>query len=80
LYPTNYEYENLDNSAIKQVLPLVNVILDQNYFEHNTILKQFKGLAMGAPTTLIFSEIYLWWLEYEILKMLLQNQIYAYFQ
>jgi hypothetical protein len=72
--------QNLDNSAIKQVLPLVNVILDQNYFEHNTILKQVKVLAIGAPTSLIFSEIYLWWLEYEILKILLQNQIYAYFR
>jgi hypothetical protein len=72
----------IDNSVIELVLSLVNEILNQNYFAHdNTVFKQIKGLAIVAPASRLFSEIYLQGLEHnEILKILLQNHINAYFR
>jgi hypothetical protein len=38
---------------------LVKEILEQNFFIHNNIIyQQRKGLAMGTPTSSIFSEVF----------------------
>jgi hypothetical protein len=56
--------------------------LDQNYFRYqDTIYVQTEGLAMGAPTSSLFSEIYLQHLEgTQIFDILLQHQIVGYFR
>jgi hypothetical protein len=42
---------------------LVKEILEQNFFTHNNIIyQQTKGLAMGAPTSSIFSEVFIQYL------------------
>jgi hypothetical protein len=69
--------------VIEQFLSLLNVILDQNYFEHdNTFFKQVQGLAMGAPTFHLFSEMYLKWLEHNEIKKkkFARNSYNAYFR
>jgi hypothetical protein len=45
-------------------LNLASTILEQNYIQFNNhFYKQHDGLAMGAPTTAIFAEIFLQFLE-----------------
>jgi hypothetical protein len=44
---------------------LVKEILEQNFFTHNNITyQQTKGLAMGSPTSSIFSEVFIQYLEH----------------
>jgi hypothetical protein len=43
---------------------LINIILEQNYIQFNDYFyKQHSGLAMGAPTSAIFAETFLQFLE-----------------
>jgi hypothetical protein len=67
---------------IKNINSLMNVILNQNYFQHeDCIFLQKEGLAMGAPTSSILSEIFLKFLEHnKIFKILIGNKIIAYFR
>jgi hypothetical protein len=60
----------------------MKVILSQNYFQHeDCIFLQKEGLAMGAPTSSILSEIFLQFLEHnKICKILVENKIVAYFR
>lgn len=46
--------------GIKQeIMKISQIIIQQNYFRfQGTVYIQKKGLAMGAPTSSIFSEIY----------------------
>jgi hypothetical protein len=52
---------------------LTNVIVNQNYFEFNaTCYKQIEGLGIGIPTSALFAEAFLQWLEHMfIIKILL---------
>jgi hypothetical protein len=46
--------------TIKEILNWYTTITQQNYFTHkDRIVIQSDGLAMGAPTSSIFSEIFL---------------------
>jgi hypothetical protein len=65
----------------QEILSLSNTVLDQNYFCYQgTIYRQTEGLAMGAPTSSLFSEIYLQHLEgTQIFSILVQHQIVGYF-
>jgi hypothetical protein len=67
---------------IKHINSLMKVILNQNYFQHeDCIFLQKEGLAMGAPTSSILSEIFLQFLEHnKICKILIENKIVAYFR
>jgi hypothetical protein len=60
----------------------MKTILSQNYFQHEKeIFVQSEGLAMGAPTSSILSEIFLQYLEHnKIYKILVENKIVAYFR
>jgi hypothetical protein len=60
----------------------MKTILSQNYFQHeNEIFVQTEGLAMGAPTSSILSEIFSQHLEYnKICKILIENKVAAYFR
>jgi hypothetical protein len=60
----------------------VQVVLNQNYFRHETELyKQTGGLAMGAPTSSLLSEVFLQSLEHDsVYKILVELNIKAYFR
>jgi hypothetical protein len=54
------DQKNISKKFNTELTKLSRVLLKQNYFQfHDTIYKQKEGLAMGAPTSSIFSEIYL---------------------
>jgi len=71
------------NDKLKyELINISNTIIKQNYFQFlNTFYLQEKGLAIGSPTSTIFSEIYLEYIEntaiYDILR---HNNITGYFQ
>jgi hypothetical protein len=71
---------NNPQTAIRKVDMITNAILERNYFQHNTqFYKQKEGLAMGPPSSSIFSEIYLQFLEHnEFLKILSDHKIVSY--
>ena len=51
---------NIDPQLRSEILHLCKVVLSQNYFTFlSSTYHQHNGLAMGAPTSSIFSEIYL---------------------
>jgi queuine/archaeosine tRNA-ribosyltransferase len=59
-----------------------STILEQNYFTfHNINYSQITGLAMGAPSSAILSEIYLQHLEHtRNINILTQHNIRGYFR
>jgi hypothetical protein len=63
-----------------EIMHIVETILSQNYFQHNnTIYKQQDGLAMGAPTSAILSEIFIQHLECnDILNTLIKHNVIDY--
>jgi hypothetical protein len=74
---------NENNTYIKQITNSLNIILNQNYFEYNNkIYKQTDGLAMGAPTSSIISEIFLQEIDKTIINIIKkhdpQGQYYRY--
>jgi nucleoside-specific outer membrane channel protein Tsx len=59
---------------ITEIMSLVKIILNQNYFQHNNqTFKQQDGLAMGAPTSAILSEIFIQYLEHNNIQKVLQK-------
>jgi len=56
--------QDIDATLMQEILAITHTILSQNYygFKGKTYL-QAKGLAMGAPSSSILSEIYLQFLE-----------------
>jgi hypothetical protein len=63
-----------------EIMHIVETIISQNYFQHNnTVYKQQDGLAMGAPTSAIFSEIFIQHLEHnDILNTLTKHNVVDY--
>jgi hypothetical protein len=61
---------------------LIDTIIKQNYFEHNsTYYMQSDGLAMGAPTSSLLLEIFIQCLEHNyILRTLTKHNIIAYYR
>jgi hypothetical protein len=58
---------------------LIDTIVKQNYFEHNpTYYTQSDGLAMGAPTESLLSEIFIQNLEHNYVLHALKNNILSY--
>jgi hypothetical protein len=76
------EAQWVDTGYIKHILTLVQVVLGQNYFRHeNELFQQIEGLAMGAPTSSLLSEVFLQSLEHNsIYNILVENKIVAYFR
>jgi hypothetical protein len=72
--------QNFPSPLQQEILSITELILKQNYFKHqNTTHLQNEGLAMGAPTSSIFSEIYLQYLEdTQIFNILTHHQIVGY--
>ena len=65
-----------------ELTKLAKMVLQQNYFSfQKDIYKQTTGLAMGAPTSAILSEIYLQYIEHTlIINILSSNNILGYFR
>jgi hypothetical protein len=74
--------QSMDIEYSRHILSLVEIVLRQNYFQHGKeIFQQKEGLAMGAPTSSILSEVYLQNLEHNsIFKILMEQKIVAYFR
>jgi hypothetical protein len=66
----------------QDLLLLICTILKQNYFMfNNKIYNQTQGLAMGAPTSAILSEIFIQHMEHNnIFTILLKHNITGYFR
>jgi hypothetical protein len=58
------EQQDIDPTVTEEILALTKTVTSQNYYGFNgkTYIQQ-KGLAMGAPSSSILSEIYLQFLE-----------------
>jgi hypothetical protein len=62
---------------IKEIKLLTELIIKKNYFELNTnFYLQSQGLAMGAPSSALLSEIYLQHIEHNQILDLLIKQDY----
>jgi hypothetical protein len=60
---------------------LTNLVVSQNYFEFDTCYKQIDGLGMGVPTSGLFAEIFLQWLEHmSIVTILSKHRILGYYR
>jgi hypothetical protein len=78
----NIAHNNLIGRTItEELIKITCTILAQNYFTlHNRHYSQNSGLAMGAPSSSILSEIFLQYLEQtKIIRILTQHKIVAYF-
>jgi hypothetical protein len=74
--------QSIDSELSRHIISLVQITLNQNYFQHrNEIFQQKDGLAMGASTSSILSEVYLQNLEHNnIFSILMEQKIVAYFR
>jgi hypothetical protein len=63
-------------------MKIAQVIVEKNYFRfQDTIYVQNEGLAMGAPTSFLFSEVYLQYMENnKIFELLLRHKVEGYFR
>jgi hypothetical protein len=51
----------IDESAQKEIIHTLETVLEQNYFQvDQEYYKQTDGLAMGAPTSAVLAEIYIY--------------------
>jgi hypothetical protein len=75
-------YHGMPYSFTQELITLMRILLKQNYFNLlNTKFLQTSGLAMGAPTSSIFSELFLQFMEHTALyDILTQNQVLGYFR
>jgi hypothetical protein len=71
-----YEMNNIEDKTKQDILKMTQVIVEQNCFRFkDTIYVQNEGLAMGAPTSSIYSVIYLQVLENtKIAELLLKHK------
>jgi len=65
-----------------QDMRIAQTLLEQNYFRgRDTIYMQNEGLAMGAPTSFILSEVYLLYMENTtIYELLIKHKVEGYFR
>jgi hypothetical protein len=73
---------NVEVNLTHEIIKLSKTIIDQNYFQFlDKTYIQTEGLAMGAPTSSIFSELYLQSLKNStIYNLLLDHDIVGYFR
>jgi hypothetical protein len=74
--------QNLEEKFTDEILSVTHAILQQNYFQfQDSCYIQKTGLAMGAPTSSILSEIYLQHMEQnKIFEILTNHNILGYFR
>jgi hypothetical protein len=65
---------NTPEDQKREIITLVQVILNQNYLKHNNYqYTQNEGLAMGAPTSAILAETFIQYLEQNNIINILQK-------
>jgi hypothetical protein len=68
------ENKGLEFTLKEEILRIIRLIVTQNYFKfQNKTYIQKNGLAMGAPTSSILSEIYLQYMENTKIFYILRN-------
>jgi hypothetical protein len=74
--------QNIEEKLSDEILYITQTILQQNYFQfQNKCYIQERGLAMGAPSSSILSEIFLQYLEQnKVHKILTDHNILGYFR
>jgi hypothetical protein len=74
--------QKLEEKFTDEILSVTHAILQQNYFQfQDSCYVQKTGLAMGAPTSSILSEIYLQHMEQnKIFEILTNHNILGYFR
>jgi len=74
--------QNIDDKPTEELISVTHTIMKQNYFEfHNKFYIQNAGLAMGAPSSSVLSEMYLQVKEKtKLYTILLQNNILGNFR
>jgi hypothetical protein len=79
---TACQNNNIEDNLTRNIIKLSKIIIDQNYFQFlDKTYVQTEGLAMGAPTSSIFSELYLQFLKNStIYNFLLNYDIKGYFR
>ena len=71
----------IDADIKKQILQLLKIITEQNYFQHsNQYFKPEKGIAMGSPISGTLAEIYLQLIEEQYIKLWIENQNIIYYK
>ena len=71
----------VDHPTQREILNLCDTIIKQNYFEcQDTFYSQTQGLAMGAPTSSVLSEIFLQYTEHTEICDSLKQHIIGYFR
>jgi len=64
-----------DNELIKQTLYILEIIMKQNYFQHNgRFLQPDKGIAMGSHISSTMAEVYLQYIEETYIKQWLESK------
>jgi hypothetical protein len=72
---------NLPQNIKHELLSLSNTLIAQNYFRYqDETFVQTEGLAVGAPTASLFSEIYLHLEITQTANILIQHHIVGYFR
>jgi len=73
---------NIKDTVTREIISITNLIITQNHFSfQDKTYVQNNGLAMGAPTSSILSEIYLQFLENtKIFDILKEEKIIGYFR
>jgi len=74
--------QSISEELKHEIMKISQIIIKQNYFKfQNELYIQEEGLAMGAPTSSIFSEIYPQHIENTIISdILLRYHIVGYFR
>ena len=74
--------QSISEEMKHEIMKISQIIIKQNYFKfQNELYIQEEGLAMGAPTSSIFSEIYPQHIENTIISdILLRYHIVGYFR
>jgi hypothetical protein len=72
----SYQYQ-LDNKITKELVKITRTVIEQNNFtSQNQNYFQNTGLAMGAPSSAVLSEVYLQHIEHiEIIKIITQHNV-----
>jgi hypothetical protein len=74
------QYNELHVQDTEQILTLVTLILNQNYFYHdNKYYEQTNGLAVGAPTSALFPDIFLQYIENNFIIPIINKYNILYF-
>ena len=64
-----------------QILQLLNVVIEQNYFQHNNkYYKPVNGIAMGSPISRTLAKIYLQLIEEYHIKHWIENGDLVYYK